>query len=57
MLYTVRYVIGSYNGEVLVNETNDADDETIIAKARNRIKCDSPTHLPMVSERWEVIRK
>ncbi len=56
MLVEVEYWIATYHGRVRLNASEDEEDATLVARAKAKLRRESPTSLPMYYERYAVHR-
>ena len=54
-LWTVRYSVGTYSGEVVVVADADAEAEHVIARARRIVTHRAGGSLPFGAESWRVV--
>ena len=57
MIAKVKYQIATYSGTVVVNCSPDDENETIIARAKEKLRKQSGGSLPYGYESFEVIER
>lgn len=58
MLITLRYHLGTYEGEISVNASEDDDNATIIARARRQLfRRSGGAPLGLYAESWKIVSR